>query len=189
MGDDVILVDHESRHRAALNDLVQGALAFDHLFFDFKITLIAVFDHLCQPVGEFLEVRQDIWGGARLLFQLRQRLAFLAFKLQQTRDGPGLDVIDEFDALGFAFSDDIIQGRIVGHFNQHLEVLEIVEFPVVLGRKDSQLSGKEKPLGLRVDVGNPENGGAAVSGILFIQELEKDFTETPAPNQRDIGIQ
>jgi hypothetical protein len=50
------------------------------------------------------------------------------------------------------------------------------------------LTGKEQPLGTRVDIGNPENGDAALGNILFVQEFEKNFTETSSPDNPDVGI-
>jgi hypothetical protein len=93
------------------------------------------------------------------------------------------------DALGFGFSNGLAEGGIIGYFDQDLQVLKIVELPVVAGGEDPQLTGKEQPLGMRVDIGTPENGDAARGYILFVQEFEKNLAETPAADNRDVETQ
>jgi hypothetical protein len=124
-----------------------------------------------------------------MLLQLSQRLTLLPFKLQRTPDGPGIDVIDEFDAFGFGFLDPIAEGNIIGHFNEKLQVFYSVKLPVIAGREDAHAIGKEESLGLGVDIGNPENGGAAVHKIFIVQVFEKNFTETAATDNGNVGIQ
>ncbi len=189
VGEDVVLVDHEGRDGAALDDLVQGALLAGELELDLAGASVAAFDDGGKAVHH---ARQQMVYLLRVVFDALQLPVGFDLDLadhQKVPDGPGLEMVDQAHRGRLGVPERFDDGVAVGQFQEGLDVFQFEQLGVIGIGRDADGAGEANAVGLLVDVGHAQDGRALAGEDLVRQEFQECLARPAPADDRDAGAQ